>query len=98
MSRRPDRQRKGRRQRQRIETDLALDRLFLVERQRDTPTQPRTVNAAVEIVKRPFVAGDRQARRQADILRKLVRRVEIEQRREIDAAYFQVKTGFGLLR
>ena len=93
-----DRQRKTRRQRQRVEANLALDRLPLVECQCDAPAQPRTLDAAVEIVKNPFVAGDREARGQPDILRELVRRVEIEQRREVSTADPQVHAGFGLLR
>ena len=93
-----DRQRKGRRQRQRIEADLALDCFFIVERQRHAPAQPRAFDAAVEIVKGPSVPGDRQARGDADILCELVRRAEIEQRREIDATDPQVQAGLRLLR
>ena len=59
------------------------------KRDRHMPAQPRTGNAAVEIVEGQPVAGERYARGQADIPRQRVRRFEIEQRPEIGAANFQ---------
>ena len=55
-------------------------------------------NRAVEIVEGQLAARQRDARRQADVLRQRVGRLEIEQRREIGAANRQTDAGLGLLR
>ena len=81
-----DRKRKGRRKIERVEADFALDVPFAIKRHREAPAQPRARYRAVEIVESQLAAFQRHARGQADVLRQRVGRLEIEQRREIDAA------------
>jgi hypothetical protein len=73
-----DRQRKGRAEVERIEADFALDVPFRVEHQRDAAAQPRACNRTVQIVEAQPVARQRDARRQADVPRRRIRRPEIE--------------------
>ncbi len=96
--RRADRQRKGRREIERVESHFALDVSFAVKRHRQMPAQPRARDRAVEIVEGQPVAGQRQARGKADVLRQRVARLEIEQRREADAANVQADARLGVLR
>ena len=98
MSGSAERQRKGRRQRKLVETYFTLDAFFFTKRDRDAAAQPRTGNAAVEIVEGQLAAVQRYARGQADIVRQRIRRFEIEQRPEIGAANLQGNTGLGFLR
>ena len=91
-------ERKCRREIKRVEADFALDIPFAVKRHRHAPAQPRAGDRAVEIVEGQLVAGQRHARGQVDVLRQRVRRLEIEQRREIDAANVQIDAGLGVLR
>ena len=93
-----ERQGEGRRQRELIGADFTLDLLLLAERHRHAAAQARTAEGAVEVVEGQPVAGELHARRQADVLRQRIRRLEIEQRPEIGAANFQGETGLGLLR
>ena len=58
MSGRAERQRKGRRQRELVGADFALDLLLLAQRDRQAAAQPRTGDAAVEIVEGQAVAGE----------------------------------------
>ena len=97
MSGGAERQRKGRRQRELLGADFTLDLLLLAERHRHAAAQARTTGAAVEIVEGQLVADELHARRQADVLRQRIRRLETEQRPEIGAANFQGETGLGLL-
>src|SRR6185312_11652484 len=92
-----ERERKGRRQRNLLSADFALDLLLLTERHRQAAAQARAADAAVEVVEGQLVARELHARGQADVLRQRIRRLEIEQRPEIGAADFQREIGLGLL-
>ena len=96
MSGRAKRQGKCRRQRELVGADFALDVFLLAQRDRQASAQPRTGDAAVEIVECQPVARQRDARGQADILRQRISLLEVEQRPEIGAANFQAETGLGL--
>ena len=64
-------------------------------------TRPRSREPAIapsRSSKVSLLPGQRHARRQADVLRQRVGRLEIEQRREIDAANLQADAGLGLRR
>ncbi len=58
---------------------------------REMAAQPRTRRDAVDVVEVELVAGQRDVGEQPHILRGAVRRLEREQRRQIDAADFQVE-------
>ena len=98
MAGRADRERKGRREIERVEADFAVDRLLLVERHREMPAQARTGGDAVDVLEGQLVAGERRAREQPYVPRQRVRGIETEHRREIDAADLQVDAGLGRLR
>ena len=95
---RADGERKRRREIERVETDFTLDVLFVTKGQRDASAQLRAGYRAAEVIEGQLVGGQRRARGQADILRKRIRRLEIEQRGEIDAANGEVDVGPGLRR
>ena len=90
---RADRKRKCRLEVEGVQSHLALDIPFAVERHREAPAQARAGDDAVEIVERQPAARQRQVRGQADILRQRIGRFEIEQRRETGAANVQVDAG-----
>jgi hypothetical protein len=93
-----DGERKCRREIERVEADFTLDVLFVIKGQRDAAAQLRAGYRAAEVVEGQLVGRQRRPRGQADILRERIRRFEIEQRGEIDAANGEVDVGPGLGR
>jgi hypothetical protein len=89
---------KYRRDVKRVEADLAFDIAFRVERQRQAPAQPRAEYRAIEIIEGQLAAGQRYARRQADVLNQRVGRLETEQGCEVGAANRETDAGPGLRR
>ena len=77
---------------------LRLRCSFLAQRQRDVPAQPRPRGRAVEIIEAQPVALQRNARRQADVLRQRIGGFQIEQRRETGVANLQIEAGLRLRR
>src|SRR6185437_5695522 len=97
LTARSDRKRKGRPEIESIEADFAVNLLFIAERQDQMPAQVRAGRRAVQSVESQLVAGERQLRGQADILRQWIGGLESEQRREIDLADVQIDVRFGIL-
>ena len=65
MAGRADRERKGRREIERVEADFAIDGLLLVERDGEMSAQARTGGNTVDVLEGQLVAGKRRRARTA---------------------------------